>query len=133
MTQVVKNESQLHKNIVTALIKYFQKQGMTITAAASDGYPEPEKVGRHEPDIIAKTVQGVIAYGEAKTGEGDIGSQHSREQYYDFSNMQMTDSKIPCPLYICVPKEYESELRGVLIEEGLGYKINQNIFILTSG
>jgi hypothetical protein len=73
----------------------------------------------------------VVVYGEAKTGDGDIGTQHSREQYHDFSGRVMTATRIACPLYICVPKDHEQELQRVLVEEGLGQK--SNIHVLTYG
>ncbi len=124
-----KAETQLHKSIVRALIEYFTGQRWTVTAAASSDFPEPETVGRHEPDVVAKDGGQIIVYGEAKTGEGDIGTQHSREQYRDFSSRMMTDSGVSCPFYICVPRNQETHLRGVFAEEGLGSKSNVTVLV----
>ena len=127
----LKTESGVHERIVRALVGYFLGQGWAVTAAACNGYPEPPKVGRHEPDAIARDSRQVVVFGEAKTGNGDIGTQHSREQYHDFSGRVMSGSGTPCPLHLCVPRAYKEELERVLAEEGLGAK--SNIHVLTVG
>ena len=124
-----KRESQLHKKIGKAVIDYFGSQRWRVTAAAYEGYDEPPKVGRHEPDVIAVNTGRVIVYGEAKTGDGDIGTQHSREQYHDFSSRVMKGSGAPCPLYLCLPTTHKPELQRVLAEEGLARKSNIHILV----
>jgi len=125
----MKAETEVHKKIVGAVIAYFKEQGWRITAAACPGYTEPGKVERHEPDVIARDGRGVTVYGEAKTGEGDIGARHSREQYHDFSKWFMKGSGMPCPLYICVPGRHRPELERVLREEGLAGKPNIHVLV----
>lgn len=124
-------ESALHRRLVLTLVKYFNENGFPVAAAACDGYPDPPAEGRHEPDVEGRAADGLIAIGEAKTGEGDIGTEHSREQYVDFSSRSMTSDKRPCPFYILVPKPHEVELRHVLGEEGVASK--PNVRILTLG
>jgi len=124
-----KRESQRHETVVKAVMDYFGRQAWRVTAAAYEGYDEPSKVGRHEPDVIAVDTRGVVVYGEAKTGDGDIGTQHSREQYHDFSSRVMTDSGTTCPLYLCVVSGHEPELRRVLSAEGLSGKSNIHILV----
>lgn len=123
-----KRESLLHKRIVAGLIDYYTKKGWTIEAAAYEGYDEPYKVGRHEPDVIARK-DGVLSFGEAKSGEGDINTEHSREQYIDFSNREMSDSKLPCPFYATVPENSYEEIKNVFIELGIYSK--PSVTILT--
>jgi len=119
--------TQLHQRIVVALVRYFEQQGWKVTAAACQGYPDPQKVGRHEPDAVARDKRRVILYGEAKTGNGDLDTQHSREQYHDFSSRCMREAGISCPFYICVPARHKTHLQRVLTEEGLIHKTNIHI------
>jgi len=126
-----KTGTESHERVTQALVRYFEGQGWTVTEAACEGYPQPQRVGRHEPDVVASNAQRVIVFGEAKTGNGDIGTQHSREQYHDFSSRVMTGTTTPCPLYLCVPTAYKPEMERVLAEEGLARK--ENIHILAYG
>lgn len=123
--------TQLHQRIVVALVRYFEQQGWKVTAAACQGYPDPQKVGRHEPDVVACDSRRVVVYEEAKTGNGDLDTQHSREQYHDFSSRHMRNTGTPCPFYLCVPARHKPDLERVLTEEGLIHKTN--IHIVTSG
>lgn len=118
-----------HEQRVVALVDYFRKQGWRVTSAACRGYPEPNAIGRHEPDVQGTDSRGVVFFGEVKTGRGDISSGHSREQYCDFANRQMVGSSIPCPLYLYVPNDALAELHRVLAQEGLSGR--SNIIILT--
>lgn len=126
-----RGETPLHRQLVLSLVHYFNANGFPVTAAAAQGYPEPSAHGRHEPDVEGRATDGLIAIGEAKTGEGDIGTQHSREQYVDFSSRVMSSDKRPCPFFILVPKQHEAELRGVLREVNVAAK--PNLRILTQG
>jgi hypothetical protein len=125
-----KRPSSGHDRIVEAMVSYFLGQGWRVSAASCQGYPEPPAVGRHEPDALGSDGRGVVFYGEAKTGDGDIGSQHSREQYHDFSTREMQGTGTPCLLYVCVPKGAVNVLRAVLAEEGLSAK--RNVVVLTA-
>ena len=123
-----KAESLTHKRIVTSLIEYLKKNSWNIVAAASEGYTEPYKVGRHEPDVIAEK-DGIRSFGEAKSGEADINTEHSREQYVDFSNMVMKNTNIPCPFYAAVPENCYSDIKDVFSHLGI---LNKNhVEILT--
>jgi len=123
-----KGESELHKIIVSSLIRYYRENGWQITAAAHEGYGEPYAVGRHEPDVIANK-DGLLSFGEAKSGEGDIDTEHSKEQYADFSTRIMTDTKAPCPFYAVVPEDCYEEIKHVFVELKIFYK--PNVTILT--
>lgn len=121
-----KAESQIHKLLVTALVGYFVQNGWKILAAACDGYPEPWAEGRHEPDCIARK-DGILGFGEAKTGGGDLNTQHSREQYLDFSRMVMKDTGKPCPFFACVPRAHYEELEKIFVDLGISRKPNVQI------
>ena len=97
-------ETPEHKHEVKRLVKWMGSQGVDVTHAVGDfSLPDPPAHGRHEPDAVG-TMNGVVWIGEAKTGNGDLGTQHTYEQLHDFSRMQMTGGGAPCPFILCVPK-----------------------------
>lgn len=118
-----------HDGIVVGLVGYCKGKGWVVDTAALPGYTEPPKIGRHEPDMTGRNQGGVVIIGEAKTGEGDLGTAHSREQYQDFSSREMVKTKTPCPFYVCVPKEHKAELERVLAEEGVLNKPNVEVLV----
>ena len=128
-TPIVKGETPLHRSIVSALIRHFQGQGFEIVAAAASGYAEPAAHGRHEPDVVGRRKDGVLVLGEAKTGEGDLNTEHSREQYQDFANRVMTTSHVPCPFYLCVPRAEEGTAKAILRELGVLGKTHVTVLV----
>lgn len=120
-----------HDRLVNSLVSALQKEGYTISSAALQGYSQPHKIGRHEPDIIGKDPNGLVILGEAKTSD-DIDTERSREQYLDFSNRIMSDGLLKgrqVPLHIIVSRQDSPILRQVLIDLGLSYKIGNQITI----
>lgn len=125
------NPSPEHQKLVYALLNHFRTQlGYQILEASYPGFTEPQKHGRHAPDIIAKDRNGVLHLTEAKTGD-DLFSQTTKEQFLDFSNRVMTNTNTPVPFHIIVYKEDEQLLRFKLNEFGLGYLIGNRIKIWT--
>lgn len=125
--------SQEHQNLVDALVKAFMAEGFTIETADSGSYNRPSVIGRHEPDIIAKTNNGLIIIGEAKTAD-DFYSETSKEQFIDFSSRIMSSGILkgqPVPFHIIVKKDAAADLRSVLQSLGLGNKIGSIITIWT--
>jgi hypothetical protein len=125
------NPSLEHQKLVYALLNHFKTQlGYQILEARYSGFSEPQKHGRHAPDIVAKDGRGVLHLAEAKIGD-DLYSQITKEQFLDFSNRVMTNTNIPVPFHIIVYKEDEQLLRFKLNEFGLGYLIGNRIKIWT--
>jgi len=127
---MVSNE---HQNLVDVLVKAFIKEGYTIENADSGVYSRPAAIGRHEPDIVAKTSNGLIIIGEAKTRE-DLNSENSKEQFIDFSDRIMASGMLKgqaVPFHIVVKKDAAEDLRLVLHSLGLGNKIGSIIKIWT--
>lgn len=119
--------SDEHQRIVKALIDYFIYLGYTIQCAAYEGYSQCEKVGRHEPDVIAHDGKGLLHIGEAELCD-TLNNQDTKEQFLDFSNMHMTKSKTDVPLYIAVPSDCpESNVTEVLEELGIENRTNITI------
>lgn len=123
----------LHQRLVNALISAFQNKGYSILRAVGGVYPDPYKIGRHEPDIIAKDNNGLLIIGEAKISE-DLQAERSKEQLLDFSNRIMSEGLLrgtKIPLHIIVPQKDVGTLRQVLTNLGLENKIGDRIFIWT--
>jgi len=125
--------SNEHQNLVDALVKAFINEGHIIENADSGGYQRPPAIGRHEPDIIAKTQNGLIIIGEAKIKE-DLNGEISKEQFIDFSSRIMASGLLKgqaVPFHIVVKKEAADDLRLVLASLGLSNKIGNIITIWT--
>lgn len=110
-------ESAKHRALVRDLVSWMRRKGLSVTSAAGGlALPDPRKIGRHEPDALAKQ-NGVTCIGEAKVGT-DLYDEHSQEQLRDFSRRVMTKSGKPCPFILCVPKGWEQEGRKAVRDAG---------------
>lgn len=107
-----------HDQLVIDLANALIKEGLTITHVALPGYQNPPKFGRHEPDIVATDLSGLIHLGEAKT-DNDIDSDHTREQLEDFSSRYMIIDKRMVPFHVVVPKHLYEKLDNKLLGMGL--------------
>lgn len=130
-----KAESNLHRGLVADLLGWFKSsKGYRITAADLNGYPEPEvvenknQVGDGEDkqlDINAfDDTERVYIRGEAKTGNGDLASEHSKTQFLLFSDRFNRENNKASLLYIIVPASKIDELKAILSELGLSDKDN---------
>lgn len=62
-------ESALHKERVAALVNWMQRQDVDVIQASGElPLPDPESIGRHEPDAIGLK-NGVYWMGEARSAE----------------------------------------------------------------
>jgi hypothetical protein len=94
-------ESSLHGDLVASLMHRIVDNLTVVTHAV--GYPslpDPYKIGRHEPDLIA-TSNGQLIIGEAKTGE-DLDEERSQEQIEDFCNAIGPNGQ-RATFWLCVP------------------------------
>lgn len=122
-----------HQRLVNALISAFQGRGYTVLKAVGSSFSDPYKIGRHEPDIIARDNDGLLIIGEAKIGE-DLFSETTKEQLLDFSSRIMSEGLLrgkKIPLHVIVSQTDVSTLRQVLTNLGLGNKVGERIFIWT--
>ena len=127
----MQNPSPEHQKLIAALINHFTtKLNLEIISVDYPGYPKPTEHGRHSPDIVAKDQNGVIHIAEAKVGD-DIFSQTSKEQFLDFSNRIMTESRAPVPFHIVVYKQDEQSLIKQLNDLGLGHLIGNRVQVWT--
>jgi hypothetical protein len=128
----MQNPSARHQQLVEALLNHFRKNlGYNIFHAAFTGLNEPQKHGRHEPDIVATDSTGLIHIAEAKASAADILSETAKEQFEDFSNRLMAADKRQVIFHIVVFKEDEQALLNRLSQLGLGSSIGNRIKIWT--
>ena len=127
----MQNPSPEHQKLVFSLMSYFKnKLGHTILAAAYTGFNEPDKHGRHEPDIVTKDSQGILHLSEGKVGD-DILSETSEEQFWDFSSRVMNGTNIVVPFHIIVYEQDKPILENRLAQIGLNQLIDNGITIWT--
>jgi len=128
----MQNPSPQHQKLISALVGHFRTTlGFTILSAALTNFTAPTKHGRHEPDIIARDVNGVLQIAEAKANYDDIFSDTAKEQFIDFSNRVMSNTNTPVPFHIIVYKEDEPNLINRLNQLGLGTLVGNRIKIWT--
>ena len=110
----------LHKAGVRALMRVMQEDGFRIERADATGYTKPQTIGTKEPDVIGyRNTDGLYAFGEAKTGEGDLDTEHTRTQIHEFASRRMSSTSTQCPLYLAVPQRCVGELGDLLRAMGL--------------
>ncbi|MDH3564210.1 MAG: hypothetical protein OEM53_01270 [Nitrosopumilus sp.] len=120
-----------HQRLVRKLMEHFEDDMGLIVTCACSGYVNCEKTKSFEPDIRAfDNNTGLHYIGEAKTCD-NLDSQHTKDQFLEFSNRIMTGGKshgVDVPFYIIVPEDCKSHLFKVLEEIDLSK--NDNIHIV---
>lgn len=131
-----KPESDLHKGLVNDLLGWLKNsKGYTINGADLEAYSSKpgtventNSVGDGEnkqPDIDAyDSANQVYIRGEAKTGDGDLDSEHSITQFQLFAGMFNKNNNKSSLLYIIVPSSKMEKLKNILAEIDLLKKNN---------
>jgi hypothetical protein len=97
------SESLLHRDLVASLLSAVASKVAAIThAAGRNEYPDPPKVGRHEPDLYLLTEDGLLVLGEAKTGP-DLDDERTQEQIQDFCAAIGPNGE-RATFWLCVPE-----------------------------
>ncbi len=110
-------ETALHHDLVAWLLSYVAGEyGMVTHVAGRTEYPDPEPVGRHEPDLVAETPDGTVVIGEAKIGD-DLDDEHSLEQLRDFSKAVDPDGN-RIVFLLCVPAEWVEAAEQAIVDAG---------------
>ena len=119
-------ESPEHQELVGLLIEWIEEESFKGHVYAKyPGYEQCDETEKgHIPDVEGYDESRQLwAFGEAKT-EDDIDNEYSRDQFNNFSRLQMKDSGVSVPFYIAIPKGSENTLTGVLKELGLEAKLH---------
>ncbi len=111
------SETPLHGDLVFALLSHLAGIEGTVThVAGHPGYPDPPRIGRHEPDLYLVSPAGRSIVGEAKTGP-DLFADVSREQLADFSAHRDKDGE-RAAFWLCVPKGWKSQALDAIRDAG---------------
>lgn len=117
-----------HERLVKGLIDYYDSNGYKIISADYGDFQKCEKIGSHEPDVIAYHIDNdIYNIGEAKICE-ELDSEKTREQFEDFANAVINKIGVErdfIPFCIAVPKECMKKLESKIEECGLS--LNGNI------
>lgn len=123
-----KGESKKHQDLVQELVDRLElKYEYRIDAADLEEWEEKPKVVENEdkigdeedkqPDIDAfDEDEERFIRGEAKTGDNDIGTQHSITQYHLFSSRVNSKNNKSSFLYIIVPAEKKDDLNDAIVK-----------------
>ena len=142
MKTTTKAESPLHKALVKELLLWLRNaKGYTIKAADLEGYNQPKLVANNSnvgdgeakrPDLDAfDGVEKVYIRGEAKTGNEDLGTPHTKTQFRLFANRTNHKNGKASLLFIIVPANKLPDLKAVLRDLGLLNK--PNVITVKSG
>ncbi len=120
--------SEVHRKLVRGLIDYFDSKGYKIVSADYGNFQKCEKIGSHEPDVIAYHMDNdTYTIGEAKTCE-NLDTEKTREQFEDFANAvinKVGSERSLIPFCVAVPKNCLQELEKKIKDFGLS--LNGNI------
>ena len=112
------SETDAHRELVLTLYDVVARNHGEIEDAVGVGtHHEPRKIGRHEPDLLARAIGGTLVIGEAKRGE-DLDTEHTLEQLYDFTHHLDEQSGEIATLVLVVPKEFEFAAEEALAAAG---------------
>lgn len=111
------SETSLHSDLVAALLSHLAWSEAEVTHVASHPlYPDPPRIGRHEPDLYLVLPNGRSIIGEAKTGP-DLSEEVSREQLADFSTHRDEDGE-RAVFWLCVPKGWKAQALAAINDAG---------------
>lgn len=117
--------------LVKELINNFTAKGLDITHANYGGYPKPEEMKNHRPDIVGWDFEKQLCYVGTSTADVDKLLQvKTGEQFFELSNLVMSKGQSegkPCPFYIAVPKKHQALLEQKLVDLGLSKRKNVQI------
>jgi hypothetical protein len=111
-------QSPLHRNLVSALVEHIARNHAEVSNAAGVGtLPDPPKIGRHEPDVLARGVGDKLVIGEAKIGD-DIDAPTSQEQFADFTTYLDDSSGESAVMVLAVPEGWREKAEQAIREAG---------------
>lgn len=118
--------SRTHQLILGLVARSVRERGYLVVSFDGDekiidsiSLKTPPVVLRHRPDLIGMNPEnGRLCIGEAKT-VNDIQSERTKEQFQDYSNLQIGEDKLPCELIIGIPMSGENILIEVLTKLGI--------------
>lgn len=128
--------SKAHQFLAMSIVIMMRNKGYEVVAFDGD-YSKiseipcniPPTIKRHRPDVLGiSTLDEHLCIGEAKTGK-DLRSKRTEEQFQDYADIILEDSKPACEFIIAIPKSAELVLINMLSK--LGICNNQNVSYLS--
>lgn len=99
------SETPLHSDLVASLLSEIASEVAAVShVAGRSEYPDPPKVGRHEPDLYLLTDDGLLVLGEAKIGP-DLSEERAQQQIADFCAAVGPNGE-RATFWLCVPEEW---------------------------
>lgn len=136
-----RNDSEYHQRLVEELVEIFRERGFRILGAENiegcspppslpnDGFGDQEE---KTPDVFAFDPKNrCFIIGEAKTGEGDLESDHALTQYNVFLDQFDSRHRTRATLYIILPATKVPEFNS-LITHYIHPDYWQHIVVVTS-
>lgn len=118
------HDLQKHQDLVGELVDLFQHEGYLVSGAEGiEGYAPPPELpndgyGDQEdktPDVYAyDQKRKVYIIGEAKTGAGDLETEHALTQYNVFLDQVTRTSGKPSYCYMIVPSSTVASFQALL-------------------
>jgi hypothetical protein len=107
-----------HRFLVYGLVETIARNHGEVTHAVGVGVlSDPPRIGRHEPDAIARdAMSGRLLIGEAKRGD-ELFTEHSQEQLADFST-HIEESGEHASFVLAVPQGWRIEAERAITEAG---------------
>jgi len=119
-----RNDSDYHQTLVEELVEIFRERGFRILGAdnvagcaparplPNDGYGDQEE---KTPDVFAfDEKNGCYIIGEAKTGEGDLETDHALTQYNVYLDQFDNRKGTRATLYIILPADKVPEFNSLI-------------------
>jgi len=125
MSRIELAAGEEHEGVKRRLANFMQEKysyEITHMADAAPDYPQPPKIGRHIPDILAEKKVGdkiFKAIGEAKSCVG-LDDDETKEQIEDY---RFENSG--CEFFLGVPKRCQEKAEKILNELGVSYSRNK--------
>jgi hypothetical protein len=119
--------SSSHQSLVLWIARKMVADGFILSACDGSvpqgglwsSVPPPSEFSGLRPDACGTIpTTGEFAVGEAKN-PADIDNVHTRKQLYVFGRLRTNSGKLPCRLYIAVPRSAAPVLDRVLAQVGL--------------
>jgi hypothetical protein len=111
------SETLLHDDLVASLLSAIASNVAAVTRAAGRReYPDPPKVGRHEPDLYLLTDDGLLVLGEAKVGP-NLSEERAHEQIEDFCTAVRPNGE-RATFWLCVPEGWTDAAREAIDNYG---------------
>ncbi len=116
--------------LIQKLIDYFNKKGLAIKFAKSEGFESPQAIKNHIPDVLAFDDKlSLVHIGLAKDCN-ELEDNTTLGQFYEFSRRLMKNGKsekVKVPFVISVPTECQTKIKDAFKKNSIEWKDNISV------